>query len=1480
MKIRKVLAGALLTVSLLVLCFPASSQAESGRGQSLDKESQVNTETVGEAKNDIKEEAQETQKANAETVQKPQEDQNAEPQNHAETDKEGAKIRKSVEIKENQENIEDNAKYEEYVNIQEIFIDTSLGFSQAADRLLEEDHALSVLAGLDEITLESFLNRISDSELLELQVLYMYLWLTEAGRNLEAAEEEQILHEGLQKRLALFQNILERNIQYGGQDQAREKAEEQAFKRLKEILTNELEISEQEAASIVDLESYAVYLKHKSEANIEDFLSALNKIELAARRGVSEEEKNQVLRETEKTIYEIYGLSGFEDTEIQDSDSYGSNTNNLIGSAQKPEAGPTSRAFSAKAVPAISYRAYCQTYGWKEWGSDGAVSGTTEEQKRMEALQIRVYGHGDLGVSYQAHVQSKGWMNWVSDGETAGTQGEALRMEAFRIRLTGGKASDYDVYYRAYCQTYGWLDWAKNGQASGTINLKKRIEAVQVMLIGKGSPAPGTAREPLKTDAVARIGNTYYTDFNHAFDSLGSSGTLYVVNDCTSRHIVTTKSFTLLPEDGNRTVTYLAGSREEAGIICSDESRPGNAVWNIGGDKGYTLTMNANGSGYSGVIVSNAGNVTIHAKEGSRFTNSSGNGIWNNQGTTHVYSGSEIYGNGSNGVASCGTVNIHGGKIYRNGYDGVRAQTAINLYGGEIFDNQECGIYVGEEACTFTMTGGSIHNNRYGAANMNGRGTMNISAGNIYDNQQDGVACQGKELAITGSVMIRNNGGAGVAVNGGTALIQGGRITENKGSGIVNKGTLKMSGGEVYSNLGALNGGGVLTSGTFTMSGGSIFNNRVQKAGGGIAVLPDSVMNLSGGMIKGNTAGEGKGIHFNGAALNMSGAAQVDASNDVYLCASKFVTVTGSLNTAAAAVLTPDIYKNGRKVAQTGYGNGLGSTHFHHFKLTPGGNFILRPGDFKSDLAKVGDADIILSTQYHVRYDKNFDGAVQNMPGEAIKHWYETAKISDKLPDAGLVRFKGWSEDAKAENPKYLANGNIDAAVNRDLKLYAVWNTKIKIIYRDSEKGSSSDKVEYATLKDCTEKQGYTIRKNKGFAGFARKDSAFAGWDIYQGVSSEKVKFPENKINKVSFEEILRLAKEQQKISSSDTKPVPELVLYTSWDEFPKITAKKVLEFYEGTEVTAKMLMDGVNAADREDGDITDKVRISKIEYAPGKIVEGKKQDGAVEIWKDGMPDSYKLDTWFLQMDPKDSPVIHKIIYQVTDSFGNRTELNWTVKVIYNEFPKLEEQECYFTLEESREGVITERLLLDEGIKDGRIKATDKEDDKLYPGQLPNKIELLDFCPEEFLEFEDSGYVTVTYSVKDSMGPEGNGKETFRQCTVYVVKDGEIVEPEAAKYVRFINQEYYEENLNNSDDEDKSKNGGLLPDSKWYQDPEYKARILSVWDSDKAAAESWNFSDQDVKNVKFFVKEYGIGNSLNENALTKFSEQFSHLRKS
>ena len=36
----------------------------------------------------------------------------------------------------------------------------------------------------------------------------------------------------------------------------------------------------------------------------------------------------------------------------------------------------------------LTYRAYCQSYGWKDWTGNGTVSGTLTEAKRLEALEI------------------------------------------------------------------------------------------------------------------------------------------------------------------------------------------------------------------------------------------------------------------------------------------------------------------------------------------------------------------------------------------------------------------------------------------------------------------------------------------------------------------------------------------------------------------------------------------------------------------------------------------------------------------------------------------------------------------------------------------------------------------------------------------------------------------------------------------------------------------------------------------------------------------------------------------------------------------------------------------------------------------------------------------------------------------------------------------------------------------------------------
>ena len=84
-------------------------------------------------------------------------------------------------------------------------------------------------------------------------------------------------------------------------------------------------------------------------------------------------------------------------------------------------------------------------------------------------------------------------MGWKSNGVMSGTSGEAKRLEAIQIKLTGKVKEKYDVYYRVHAQTYGWLGWAKNGASAGTAGLGKRLESIQIVLVPKGQGAPSAS---------------------------------------------------------------------------------------------------------------------------------------------------------------------------------------------------------------------------------------------------------------------------------------------------------------------------------------------------------------------------------------------------------------------------------------------------------------------------------------------------------------------------------------------------------------------------------------------------------------------------------------------------------------------------------------------------------------------------------------------------------------------------------------------------------------------------------------------------------------------------------------------------------------------------------------------------------------------------------------------------------------------------
>ncbi|WP_312098342.1 N-acetylmuramoyl-L-alanine amidase [Niallia sp.] len=156
--------------------------------------------------------------------------------------------------------------------------------------------------------------------------------------------------------------------------------------------------------------------------------------------------------------------------------------------------------------PSINYASYVQGSGWQNAVKDGALSGTSGQAKRLEALKVSL-NDNDLysgGVTYKTHVQGIGWTTNAKDGAISGAPGQNKRMEAIQVQLTGEIAKHYDIYYRLHVQSFGWLGWAKNGASAGTEGLSKRVEAIQIKLVKKGEKAPGTTSKSfLKKPSVA-----------------------------------------------------------------------------------------------------------------------------------------------------------------------------------------------------------------------------------------------------------------------------------------------------------------------------------------------------------------------------------------------------------------------------------------------------------------------------------------------------------------------------------------------------------------------------------------------------------------------------------------------------------------------------------------------------------------------------------------------------------------------------------------------------------------------------------------------------------------------------------------------------------------------------------------------------------------------------------------------------------------
>ena len=101
----------------------------------------------------------------------------------------------------------------------------------------------------------------------------------------------------------------------------------------------------------------------------------------------------------------------------------------------------------------IYYRVHSSDFGWLGWAKNGEDAGTQGYAKKVEAIQVQLVEKGgeapgetsnafkmkETEVQYQAHVSDIGWQNIVTNGALAGTTGQNKGMEALKLQLSNAR---------------------------------------------------------------------------------------------------------------------------------------------------------------------------------------------------------------------------------------------------------------------------------------------------------------------------------------------------------------------------------------------------------------------------------------------------------------------------------------------------------------------------------------------------------------------------------------------------------------------------------------------------------------------------------------------------------------------------------------------------------------------------------------------------------------------------------------------------------------------------------------------------------------------------------------------------------------------------------------------------------------------------------------------------------------------------------
>jgi uncharacterized repeat protein (TIGR02543 family) len=195
---------------------------------------------------------------------------------------------------------------------------------------------------------------------------------------------------------------------------------------------------------------------------------------------------------------------------------------------------------------------------------------------------------------------------------------------------------------------------------------------------------------------------------------------------------------------------------------------------------------------------------------------------------------------------------------------------------------------------------------------------------------------------------------------------------------------------------------------------------------------------------------------------------------------------------------------------------------------------------------------------------------------------------------------------------------------------------------------------------------------------------------------------------------------------------------------------------------------------------------------------------------------------------------------------------NTILTATWDKYPELEAYNRYFTLEQAKNGEITEAELLK------KVVGTDLEDGVLVNGR---DVIVKNYSALVFSSITTDKTVEITYQAKDSFG-----NTVTKAITVYVT-DTTMKVGLKKSYVRFISSTFFADNVGDLVPFDM---GGVEDTSIWRLDESYRNLLKNTLIGENGNVEIWRFTKQDIKDMKEYTNTYG----MISNTIDIFFERF------